>query len=109
MSEIIFDEKVVDYLNELVDILYTEEYFGHKESAYDYVGWIFDKIEEDLATTPSKLAPSHFEKYGKDLNYCVFKRNSNTQWYVFFNYDFEDDIFLIRYIGNNHNYAKYFE
>lgn len=109
MSKIILDEKVVGYLNDLVDILYAEEYFGHKESAYDYVGWIFDKIEDDILTMPSKPAPPHFSIYGKDLYYCVFKRNNNTQWYVFFNQYLDDDIFLIRYIGNNHNCAKYFE
>lgn len=107
MSAVILDENVVDYLNDLVDILYEEEYFGLKESAYDYAGWIFDNIEQNIASMPYKLAPSHFSKYGKGLFYSVFKKNNNTQWYVFFN--LEDDIFYIRYIGNNHTCAQYIE
>ena len=46
MTEIIFDEDVEIYLNELVDILYIEEYFGLKSSAYDYVGWIISDTSE---------------------------------------------------------------
>lgn len=105
MTEIIFDEDVEIYLNELVDILYIEEYFGLKSSAYDYIGWIIDCIEENITTTPYKVAPTYFSRYGQSLYYSVFKRNNNTQWYVFFN--LEDDVFYIRYIGNNHTCAQY--
>lgn len=105
--KIIFDEEVERYLNELVEILYKKEYFGLKSSAYDYVGWIIDSIERDIFTTPYKTAPPYFARYGKALYYSVFKRNNNTQWYVFFN--LEDDIFYIRYIGNNHTCARYIE
>lgn len=105
--KIIFDKSVVTYLNELVDILYEKEYFGFKESAYDYVGWIIDKIENDIDKVSYKVAPSYFEKYGKNLYYSTFKRNANTQWYVFFNY--ENNIFYIRYIGNNHNCSQFIE
>lgn len=103
--KIIFDEAVEVHLNELVDILYEEEYFGFKSSAYDYVRWIIDCIEENIALMPYKVAPPHFSRYGKNLYYSVFKRNNNTQWYVFFN--LENDIFYIRYIGNNHNCAQH--
>jgi hypothetical protein len=39
------------------------------------------------------------------MSYAVFKKNNNTSWYVFFNY--EDDIYYVRYIGNNHTCAQY--
>jgi len=35
---------VIEYLNELVNVLYEQNYFGFKESAYDYVDWILDKV-----------------------------------------------------------------
>lgn len=105
MEKVILDENVVDYLNELIEILHEKEYFGLKSYAYDYVSWIFDNIEQNISTAPYKVAPSYFSKYGKTLYYSVFKRSNNTQWYVFFNY--EDDIFYIRYIGNNHTCAQH--
>lgn len=46
--EVIYHKNVADYLNELVDILYDKEYFGFKESAYDYVDWIFEQIESSI-------------------------------------------------------------
>lgn len=103
--KVIFDDVVEVYLNDLIDILYEKEYFGFKASAYDYAGWIVDSIENDIAKMPYKIAPPYFSRYGKDLYYSVFKRNNETQWYVFFN--FEDDVFFIRYIGSNHNCAKH--
>ena len=103
--KVIFDDVVEVYLNELIDILYEKEYFGFKATAYDYVGWIIDSIEKDIAKMPYKVAPPYFSRYGKNLYYSVFKRNNETQWYVFFN--FEADVFFIRYIGSNHNCAKY--
>ncbi len=102
---IIFDKSVEIYLNELIDILYEKQYFGSKESAYEYVEWIIDSIESNIDKIPYKVAPPYFSKYGKNLYYSVFKRNENTQWYVFFNY--EDGIFYIRYIGNNHNCSQF--
>jgi hypothetical protein len=35
--KIIYHRQVIEYLNELVDILYEQNYFGYKESAYNYV------------------------------------------------------------------------
>lgn len=69
---ILFDEKVENYLNELADFLYKEEYFCHKSFAYDYVGWIIDSIVRNISTTPYKVAPHYFSRYGKDLYYSVF-------------------------------------
>ncbi len=91
--KIIFDREVEIHLNKLIDILYEKEYFGFKESAYDYVEWIIDSIENEIDKAPYKVAPPYFSKYGKKLYYSVFKRNTTTQWYVFFNY--ENEIFGI--------------
>lgn len=103
--KIIYQPQVVEYLNELVDILYEREYFGFKESAYDYVDWILDRIAKNINTISAKIAPEYFSRYGNNLFYFSLKRNAQTTWYVFFNH--ENDLFYIRYISNNHMIAQY--
>lgn len=103
--KVIYHKNVAGYLNELVDILYDKEYFGFKDAAYDYVDWIFEQIESSIHRKLKKPAPKHFDKYAQGLSYVVYKRNGNTSWYVFFQK--EEDIYLIYYIGNNHNCAQY--
>jgi hypothetical protein len=103
--KIIYNKKVIKYLNELVDVLYEQEYFGFKESAYDYVDWILDRINENITKALAKKAPVYFSKYGDNLVYISLKRNRQTIWYVFFNR--EDDLFYIRYISNNHTIAQH--
>lgn len=105
MKQILYHPDVEIYLNELVNILYENNYFGLKSSAIDYVGWIIDTIEQDIDKVPHKPAPLYFQRYGKSLSYSVFKRNQNRQWYVFFN--LEGDVYYIRYIANNHTIAQY--
>jgi flagellar capping protein FliD len=56
---IIFQNGVLDYLDDLVFILFKEEYFGFMQSSYDYVDKIIDFIENDIATFPSKKHPQH--------------------------------------------------
>lgn len=102
---IIFDPKVEEYLSELTEVLYKENYFGFKENAYRYVDNLIDTIIESIANMPSKQASPYFSKFGKNMDYIVLKKNNNTQWYVFFNY--ENDIFYIRYIGNNYTCAQH--
>jgi len=102
---IIYHTQVVKYLNELVEILYEQQYFGFKESAYDYVDWILDRIAKDINLTHPKIAPEHFSKYGTNLLYISIKRNVRTTWYVFFNQ--EADLIHIRYISNNHKISQY--
>ena len=103
--QIIFSPNVRGYLKEVSEILYEKEYFGFAEDAIEYIDSLILDIYNTLPHRVRKPAPSYFSRYGKELFYSVFKKNDNTQWYVFFNY--EDDIFLIRYISNNHMIAKY--
>lgn len=103
--KVVYHKNVAEYLNELVDILYSKEYFGFKESAYDYADWILEQIESSIHKKVKKPAPKHFDKYEPGLSYVVYKRNSNTSWYVFFQK--QKDTYLIFYIGNNHNCAQY--
>jgi hypothetical protein len=106
---VIFSPEVEAYLFELTEILYQKEYFGFKESAVRYVTDLIFEIRDRLPTSVKRIAPEHFSKYGKKLHYVSFRKNKDTQWYVFFNL-YEDKgefIYLIRYISNNHVIAQY--
>ena len=102
---------VIDYLNELVDILYEKQYFSFEDASVEYVVELFEDIITNLPTKPSKPAPKHFEKYGKDVEYAAFKKNKHTTWYVFFDVykENEEIIYLVRHIENNHTATQYFE
>ena len=106
---IVFLPEVIDYFNELVTILYEKQYFSFEEYAYDYVESLLDDIKETLPRRPSKPAPTHFDRYGKDMRYVAFRKNKATQWYVFFTkYKVDDEaVYLIRHISNNHVSAQY--
>jgi hypothetical protein len=107
--KIIALKAVIQYLNKLIFILYEKEYFGFKESSRDYVIELFDDIEKNLPIMQHKPAPDYFDKYGKNLEYAVFKKNKRTSWYVFFRVFNKngEDIYQIRYIANNHTVAQY--
>ena len=99
------------YLQNLALILYEKEYFGFEDSARKYVIDLFEDIKKTLPIRQHKPAPKYFDKYGKGMKYAVFKKNKRTSWYVFFTiYEDEktgEDIFLIRYVGNNHTVTQY--
>jgi hypothetical protein len=83
-------------LLELVDILYTHEYFGFRVDAKNYV----DEIYNFIYTIPSIKYKTATNKT-KGAFYCKYKPNRNTTWYVFF--DIKNDIYLIKNIVNNHS------
>ena len=103
--------EVIDYLNELVDILYEKQYFSFEDSSVDYVVEIFEDIITNLPVKPSKPAPIKFDKYRKNMEYAAFRKNKHTTWYVFFDVykEYEEKIFLVRHIENNHTAAQYLE
>ena len=95
MEKIILDPEVVNKLNELINILYDEEYFSFIESSFNYVDSIYDFIST-IPTLPHKQTAN--KKFGK--YYCSFKANRNTTWYITF--DKLNEKFIIQYITNNH-------
>jgi hypothetical protein len=103
--KVVFSPQVRAYFQELEDILFGKEYFGFEDSAIQYVRELFYEIRDTLPNRQKKKASVYFNRYGKGLYYSVFKKNNNTRWYVFFNH--EDDIYYIRYIGNNHACSQY--
>ncbi len=107
--KVLFLPEVRQYLKELHGILFEKEYFGFEESAVQYVRDLILDIEETLPIRVSKEAPACFNRYGTGMRYTSFRKNRNTQWYVFFNKYREKDevIYLVRYISNNHAIAQY--
>lgn len=107
--KVLFLPEVRMYFQELQDILFEKEYFGFEESAVQYVRDLIFDIEATLPERASKIAPPYFNRYGKELRYASFRKNRNTQWYVFFNKYRENGevIYLVRYISNNHMIAQY--
>ena len=101
--------EVFDYLNELVTILHEKGYFGIEYLAIDYVDKLLYDITTNLPSKQHKPAPAYFDKYGKNMEYASFRKNRNTAWYAFFTTYWENDeeIYLVRYIANNHVIAKY--
>ena len=107
--KVIILPNVFEYFENLVTILYEREYFGFEETALDYVTELYDDIIETLPMCPCKPAPAYFNKYGKDMEYTDFRKNKHTVWYVFFTMylENEEEIYLVRYIANNHTIAQY--
>ena len=108
MPVIILPE-VLEYFEELAEILYEKEYFGFEETALSYVIELYDNIIANLPHKLHKVAPKHFDKYGKGMKYAVFRKNRQTGWYVFFKTYRKNDeiIYVVRYIANNHIIAQH--
>lgn len=95
---IIFQNGVLNYLDDLVFILFKEEYFGFMQSSYDYVDKIIDYINNNITTFPSKKTPTELKNFGS--KYIFYKSNQRTTWYIFF--ESKNNNFLITNIINSH-------
>ncbi|MCD7938550.1 MAG: hypothetical protein LUG98_16955 [Tannerellaceae bacterium] len=89
------------YLNELVDILYEKDYFSFKESARQYVRSLLTEVEQTIHLKRKEEAPAYFLRYGSNMSYITCPKSKNTTWYFFFTYH-PKELYVIRYITNNH-------
>jgi len=107
--QVILLPEVLDYLENLSEILYEKGYFSFEETALKYVLELYDDIVSHLPNKIHKPAPVHFDKYGKGMKYASFRKNKHTTWYVFFKTyrKNEESIYVVRYIANNHAIAQY--
>lgn len=80
--KIIFTPHVIDYLDDLVRVLYKKEYFGFIETAEEYVSKIYDAVPENIKSSTYKLTPKKLKYLGS--KYIFYKANNRTTWYVFF-------------------------
>ena len=105
--EIIFAKNVEFYLDELMLLLLEEGYFGFPDSAKSYVDRLIAYAEQHIGKIAGKNAPDYFQRFGQNMNYITYRANKRTSWYIF--YQKRNNIYLIRYITNNHVAAQYFE
>jgi hypothetical protein len=61
--------------------LFEKEYFGFEDAAVKYVRELIHEIRDALPNRLKRPVPAHFNQYGKDMYYAVFKKNKNTQWF----------------------------
>ena len=94
-----FRKNVTEYLNDLISVLFKDDYFGFEDSAFNYVNKIYDFIEYNLPIFPSKKTPVNLLYLGS--KYIFYKANSNTTWYIFF--EQSDKRFLVTFITNSHS------
>ena len=106
---VLFLPKVFEYFENLAKILHKKGYFVFRETARQYVTELVNDIKTNLPTRLHRPAPKYFDKYGKNMEYAVFKKNRHTHWYVFFRTYWKngEEIYQVRYIGNNHTVAQY--
>ena len=103
--------EVRQYLKELSYILYEKGYFVFEDTSEKYVEELFHDIKTTLHIRLHKSVPKYFDKYGKGMEYAIFRKNKQTSWYIFFRvYRYNgEDIYLIRYIANNHTISQYLQ
>jgi hypothetical protein len=96
--KVIITPKVIDFLDDLVRVLYKKEYFGFIESAEDYVAKIYDSIDENIQLSFCKTTPLKLKYLGS--NYIFYKANNRTTWFIFF--EKQNNNYLVTGILNNH-------
>ncbi len=97
--KVIFTPHLIDFLDELVHILYKKEYFGFIETAEEYVSKIYDAVPKNIKLSTHKLTPKPLQHLGS--NYIFYKSNNRTTWYIFF--EKRNSNYLITGIINNHS------
>ncbi|MCZ2225049.1 MAG: hypothetical protein LC122_15610 [Chitinophagales bacterium] len=102
MEQIVIRKELLNKLDELIRLLFENEYFSYYEDAEQYV----DNIRMFIKTIPQqKIKPTLIKTYG--AYYCQYKPNKHTTWYITF--DTDGKTWLIKNIFNNHtkDYPRY--
>lgn len=103
--KVIFAPEVEDDLFDLVEILVQKGYLGTYDFAISYVEDLVYFIQANIQKKIRMKAPAYFNKFGSDLWYITYRRNTNTTWYIFFTQ--MEDVYWVKYITNNHVVAQY--
>ncbi len=101
---IIFQQNVLDYLDDLVHILFVEEYFGFVESSEVFVDKIIDFIKNDIQNFPARKTPDKLKNFGS--NYIFYKSNQRTTWYIFFE-KMNNNYLITNIINSNSEEVKF--
>ncbi|WP_291099274.1 MULTISPECIES: hypothetical protein [unclassified Flavobacterium] len=97
--KLFYKPETEDYFNELVFILFKEDYFSYLENAIIYKDKILNFIESNISTFPSRKTPKILQSFG--TNYIFYKSNQRTTWYIFF--EKSENNYLITNIINSHS------
>lgn len=95
----IYRQDVKFFLNELIDILFENEFFGFKNDAKNYVLEIITYINNHNFKTGVRESPVVLRRFGQ--KFIKYKANPQTTWYIFF--DHKDGKYLVNHILNNHS------
>ncbi len=104
-NKIYLSEQALDYLNNLMHILYEKHYFSDRENAQKYVVELYSEIEKNIHIKRAKIPDYRRRCYGKHTKYVTFRKNRHTTYIVFF--EKKNDNYLIEYIGNNYTDGQY--
>ena len=96
--KLIIDDEASLFLDDLIEVLYKDEYFGFVESAEGYISRIYEFIFDNIKDFPSKKTPEQLSKYS--TKYIFYKINPRTTWFIFF--ENQNNNFFISKIINNH-------
>lgn len=106
MTQIKYSHAALQFFDNLVKALIKNGYFSIEENAIEYKRDVKTFIEFNIEKQQHKVAPSEFDKFGKNLKYISYKRSKRTTWYIFF--VGMNNSFVIKHITNNHLSAQYF-
>lgn len=93
-----YTSHVISYLDDLVRVLYKNDYFGFIETAEEYVLNIYDFVSGNIKSSQHRITPKRIQYLGS--NYIFYKVNKRTTWFIFF--ERQNENFLITGILNNH-------
>lgn len=79
---IVYSDEFHQSIEELIEILFTKEYFGFEIACQLYAEKIYDFVDYNIHKPISRDAPKAFQKFGE--NFIVYKANNRTSWYIFF-------------------------
>jgi hypothetical protein len=94
-----FQPSALLYLNELVDVLFYENYFSIRESAIDYVTRLLDIVENKIGKMQHHKTPKTISHHGSWLIH--FNISKKTTWYFVF--EKSENRYLVTYVFNNYS------
>ena len=97
---VFYSKSVQDYFDELIEILFEDDYFIYEENAINYVQKLVAFINKNIQSFPHRKTPQSLSKYG-DF-YIFYNSNARTTWFIFF--AVKENVYLIKHITNNHSF-----
>ncbi len=95
MGKIIISSLVDEKMDELVDVLYEDEYYGFMDDAIAYVVAIYNFMSTIPDQKHRLTVNTRFGKY-----YCRYRHDKGTVYYITFDIDNGD--YFIQNIISNH-------